>query len=173
MEIRVTPSINFNIKTDGNKLIRAVNSALRRTLRGVRKDIGGKVKERYTIAPGNVTKTVTVKAGNLRGEITSRGRVNPLERFKINPRRRLKRPPASGVFAENIRGQGGYLKHAFIKGGGVFERTGRKRFPIKKIQGPSAPGILKSPPMSNFIMKKIEERIGKNLQHEINAIQFF
>lgn len=166
--LNITPSIHFKINPNNNLLERAIRSGLKRTVNGLKKDIGTKVKQRYTIASGAVTKTIKTRASGLTAELTSRGNVNPLERFKINPKKRLKRQPPGGVFAENVRGQGGYLRHAFIKGKGVYERTTAKRFPIKKFYGPSAPGMMNSLPMSSFILKRVAERLDVNINHELN-----
>ena len=160
---------NFkNVSHD--KLIRAINSALRRTLKGARKDAANKTRERFTIANRAVTKTLKVKVWNLRGEMTSNGKNNPLEKFKLKPKRRLKKPPVSGVFSEPIRGQGHYWRKGFLsRAGKVLTRVGKSRYPIKGLVAHSAPEMLNFPPVSSFLIKKIEERLNINLAHELNA----
>ena len=166
MQIKITATDNF--KTPRGNLERAVKSAIRRTFAGLKRDIGQKIKQRYTLASSNVTRTLQTRISGLSGTLTSTGAKIPVEKFRVKPRRRLKRQPAGGVFAENVRGQGGFIRRAFLqKSGGVYERTGRARFPIKRIKGPSAPSMLSSIPVSSFIEQKIEERLNKNLMHEI------
>lgn len=156
---------------DEGKLRRAIRSAVLRTLRGARKDAGTKIKQRYTIAAGRVTRTIKLRAMGLGGEMTSSGPRNPLPFFVVRPRSRPKRMPAGGVFVMNVRGQGGYLRHAFLqKNGQVYERVGRPRFPIRKLSGPSAPGMLGNPHVAPFIVARMEERLGVNLEHEIGAV---
>ena len=78
--------------------------------------------------------------------------------------------PAGGVFAQNVRGQGGQILHAFLqRSGGVYERVGRSRFPIRQLKGPSAPGMLGNPVVGPFIEAKMATRLGINLEHELSA----
>lgn len=167
-------AINRLKNVDEGKLRRAIRSAVLRTLRGARKDAGTKIKQRYTIAAGRVTRTIKLRAMGLGGEMTSSGSRNKLSNFVLRPRSRPKRMPAGGVFVMNVRGQGGHLRRGFIqKNGEPYERVGRSRFPIRRFTGPSAPGMLSSPPVSSFIVARMEERLGVNLEHEIAALGFF
>jgi len=167
--IRIRSSGAGEIRLGGN-LERGISSAIRRSLTAVKKEIGIKIKHRYTIAAGAVTRTITIKSSGMSGELRSSGGKNPLERFKIKPRRRLKKPPAGGVFAENVRGEGGYIRRGFLqKNGGVYERLSKARFPLKKFSGPSAPGMLSSTPVSTFVIAKLEEKLAKNLQQVLGA----
>lgn len=159
---------------DANKLHRALRSAVMRTLRGARKDAGTKVKQRYTIAASHVTKTIKLYASGLSGEMTSSGSRNKSSLFVLRPKSRPKKMPPGGVFIMNVRGQGGNIRRAFIqKNGEPYERTGRSRFPIRRLSGPSAPGMLSNPHVAPFIVRKMEERLGINIEHEIAALGFF
>jgi len=161
-------------QVDEGKLRRALRSAVMRTLRGARKDAGTKIKQRYTIAAGKVTRTIKLRAMGLSGEMTSSGPRNQLPWFVVRPRSRPKKMPPGGVFVMNVRGQGGFLRHAFLqKNGQVYERVGRPRFPIRRLSGPSAPGMLSSPQVAPFIVRKMEERLGINIEHEVAALGFF
>lgn len=160
---------NFN----ESKLRRALQSAVMRTLRGAKKDAGTKVKARYTIAAAKVTRTIKLKASGLSGSMTSTGGRNPLPNFVLRPKSRPRKMPPGGVYVQNVRGQGGQLVHAFIqKNGQPYERTGASRFPIKRLTGPSAPGMLGNPHVAPFIVRKMEERIGINIEHEVAALGF-
>lgn len=151
-------------------LDRAVRSAVRRTLRGAKKDAGSKVKQRYTINAGEVIRTIRLSQSGFSGSMTSSGPRNQLKKFNIRPRSRPRKMPPGGVFAQNVRGQGGMIHRAFLqRSGGVYERVGQPRFPIRQLKGPSAPGMLSSPPVSSFIVANMERRLGINLEHELSA----
>lgn len=159
---------------DEGKLRRALRSAVMRTLRGAKKDAGTKVKQRYTIAASKITRTIKLKASGLSGSMTSSGPRNKLSEFILRPKSRPRKMPPGGVYVQNVRGQGGQIRRAFIqKNGQPYERTGASRFPIKRLTGPSAPGMLGNPHVAPFIVRKMEERIGVNIEHEVAALGFF
>ncbi|MBR1645171.1 MAG: hypothetical protein IJ774_05490 [Selenomonadaceae bacterium] len=159
---------------DAGKLQRALRSAVLRTLRGAKKEAGTRVKQRYTANAGLVTRTIQIKAAGLSGSMTSSGGKNPLPKFIVRPRSRPRIMPAGGVFAMNVRGQGGQITHAFLqKSGNVYERTGASRFPIRHLKGPSAPGMLSNPHVAPFIVRKMEQRIGIEIEHAAAALGFF
>lgn len=150
---------------------RAGKSAVQRTLKGGRKDAGTKIKQRYTIPAGAVLSTIKTRLNGLHGEMGSNGSRNPMERFKINPKKRPRIMPPGGVHALIVRGQGGNIRRAFLqKNGGVYERVGRARYPLRRFYSPSAPGMLAVPPVSSFIVNKMEERLEKNLIHGMQAV---
>ena len=151
-------------------LDRAIRSAVRRTLRGAKKDAGSKVKQRYTINAGEVIRTIRLSQSGYSGSMTSSGARNPLRKFNIRPRSRPRKMPPGGVFAQNVRGQGGMIHRAFLqRSGGVYERVGNPRFPIRQLKGPSAPGMLGNPVVGPFIEAKMYQRLGINLEHELSA----
>lgn len=157
-----------------SKLRRALRSAVMRTLRGAKKDAGTKVKQRYTIAASKVISTIKLRAADLSGSMTSTGGRNPLPNFIQRPKSRPRKMPAGGVYVQNVRGQGGNLLHAFIqRNGQPYERVGASRFPIKRLTGPSAPGMLGNPHVAPFIVQRMEHRIGVDIEHAIASLGFF
>lgn len=149
-------------------LDRAIRSAVRRTLRGGKKDAGTKVKQRYTIKAGEVIRTIKLRQSGFSGSMTSSGSRNPLKKFMIRPRSRPRKMPPGGVFAMNVIGQGGQIRRAFLmRSGNVFERVGRSRYPIKHITGPAAPQMLGNPVVGPWIEAKMYQRLGINLDHEL------
>ena len=91
-----------------------------------------------------------------------------------------KRRPAKGkyLYSQVVKGEGGTIAHAFLakmKSGhvGVFQREGHgansASLPIEKLSGPSVPQMLGSPTVSEFIQKRMEERLAVNVEHEVNA----
>ena len=121
-----------------------------------------------------------MKVENMTGILSSKGPVNDLSYFKTNPKTVPKRRPPEGkyLYSQVVKGQGGTIAHAFLakmKSGhvGVFQRAGHgasnASLPISKLSGPSTPQMLGSPSVTEFIAKKMLERMDKNLEHEIDA----
>lgn len=160
---------------------KAVSTALRKSLRNAKKEAVKKVRERYTIRKaGYVSRTIKMKVENMTGILSSKGPVNDLSYFKTNPKIVPKRRPPKGkyLYSQVVKGQGGTIAHAFLarmKSGhvGVFQRAGHgasnASLPISKLAGPSTPQMLGSPSVTEFIAKKMLERMDKNLEHEIDA----
>lgn len=160
---------------------KAVSTALRKSLRNAKKEAVKKVRERYTIRKaGYVSRTIKMKVENMTGILSSKGPVNDLSYFKTNPKTVPKRRPPKGkyLYSQVVKGQGGTIAHAFLarmKSGhvGVFQRAGHgasnASLPISKLYGPSTPQMLGSPSVTEFIAKKMLERMDKNLEHEIDA----
>ena len=160
---------------------KAVSTALRKSLRNAKKEAVKKVRERYTIRKaGYVSRTIKMKVENMTGILSSKGPVNDLSYFKTNPKTVSKRRPPKGkyLYSQVVKGQGGTIAHAFLakmKSGhvGVFQRAGHgasnASLPISKLSGPSIPQMLGSPSVTEFIAKKMLERMDKNLEHEIDA----
>ena len=160
---------------------KAVSTALRKSLRNAKKEAVMKVRERYTIRKaGYVSRTIKMKVENMTGILSSKGPVNDLSYFKTNPKTVPKRRPPKGkyLYSQVVKGQGGTIAHAFLakmKSGhvGVFQRAGHgasnASLPISKLAGPSTPQMLGSPSVTEFIAKKMLERMDKNLEHEIDA----
>ena len=160
---------------------KAVSTALRKSLRNAKKEAVKKVRERYTIRKaGYVSRTIKMKVENMTGILSSKGPVNDLSYFKTNPKTVPKRRPPKGkyLYSQVVKGQGGTIAHAFLarmKSGhvGVFQRAGHgasnASLPISKLAGPSTPQMLGSPSVTEFVAKKMLERMDKNLEHEIDA----
>lgn len=160
---------------------KAVSTALRKSLRNAKKEAVKKVRERYTIRKaGYVSRTIKMKVENMTGILSSKGPVNDLSYFKTNPKTVPKRRPPKGkyLYSQVVKGQGGTIAHAFLarmKSGhvGVFQRAGHgasnASLPISKLSGPSTPQMLGSPSVTEFVAKKMLERMDKNLEHEIDA----
>lgn len=161
---------------------KAAKTAVRKTVRGARKDAVAKVKERYTIKPTYITRTLgfSFSVGGLTGAFKSSGRVNDLAYFKHNPESVPRRRPPKGkyLYSQVVKGEGGTIAHAFLakmRSGhvGVFQREGHgasnASLPIEKMAGPSTPQMLGSPTVAEFIQQRMEEQLERNIGHEINA----
>lgn len=171
MRIEIRASSNFNPRFSHGGVKAKVTQGLRKTIRELKGDVGRKLRERYTIAAGKVTRQITVRAWGTYAEMRAPSKRFDLKEFRHRPRRRLKRQPPAGIFAEVVRGQGGYLKQAWTKyAGGIFERITKKRSPFKKLKGPSPAGMLSSMPMSSFIEQRLQRRIEKNFKGLLEAV---
>lgn len=176
IEIRIEMPPNFEytmmrLAQIPGAMEKAATRAIRRTLRGGRQDAARKIAQRYTIATGAVTKTIKLKVGSLQGEMSSRGTRHPLRKFHIRPKKRPRRMPPGGVFAQNVRGQGDYIRRAFLgPNSGVLERVGAARYPLRLLTGPASPQMLGSPAVGPYIENKMYQRMQINLDHEANAI---
>lgn len=156
---------------------KAANTAIRKSIRGAKKDATQKAKERYTIKPTYITRTMKVSFTGGGAMLTSRGRVNDLAYFKHKPTAVPKRRPPKGqyLYSQVVKGQGGTIAHAFLakmKSGhvGVMRRTaGNSSLPIAKLSGPSTPQMLESPSVREFVETKAQERLSKELDREVNA----
>lgn len=153
------------------KLNKAASNALRRTLKSGKQAARQKIASRYTIATGSVIETLKIRVDGLKGEMKSRGARNPMEKFQHNPRVRINPGLPGGIFASVVKGQGGNIRRAFIqRKGGIWERVGKARFPIRRFKSPAAPQMLGVTPVAEYIKRKMEERYGKNLDHAISAM---
>ena len=156
---------------------KAANTAIRKSIRGAKKDATQKAKERYTIKPTYITRTMKFSFQGGGAMLTSRGRVNDLAYFKHKPTSPPKRRPPKGsyLYGMVVKGQGGTIAHAFLakmKSGhvGVMRRTaGNSSLPIAKLSGPSTPQMLESPSVREFVEDKAQERLSKELNREVNA----
>lgn len=176
IEIRIEPPPNLQdlinrVARIPGGLERACTRAVRRTLRGGKQDAARKIAQRYTIRAGVVTKTLKISQSGLSGAMTSSGRVNPLRLFRLRPRSRPKRMPKGGVYVQNVKGQGGYIRKGFLtSSGNVVSRAGSSRYPLRGHAGPSSPGMLGNPHVGPFIESKMFQRLQINLDHELSAV---
>lgn len=167
-------NINFTAESSGQlpqgNLIKAVSKALRATMKAAKKDAADAIKARY-IKPSIGTKALKYSVRGLTAELKSAGARNPLEKFKISPKKRKNPAPKSGVFAQVLKNGGGYIQKGFIQSnGGVYERTTAKRFPLRRFKSVSAPGMLKPTPIISKILSQLEKNMSTNLQKEIGAM---
>lgn len=176
IEIRIEPPPDLQAKLQRIAMIpgaleKAAKNAVKRTLRGGKQDASRKIAQRYTIRAGVVVRTIKIKQGGLNGEMSSRGGINPLKLFRIKPKSRPSKMPAGGVFVQNVKGQGGYIRRGFLTHkGNVVERAGISRYPLRGLGGPSSPGMLSSPAVGPYIEDKMFQRLQINLDHEASAI---
>lgn len=152
-------------------------TAVRKAMKGVKREAIQKVTERYTIQKSRVGKTMRVTYQGAGAVFSSRGPVNDLSYFKHNPRSVPKRRPPVGkyLYSQVVNGQGGTIAHAFLakmRSGhvGVMRRTaGNASLPIEKLAGPSTPQMLGSPSIAEYMENRLAERLGAALEAETDA----
>ena len=148
---------------------KAIRKALRESLKQLKKDAAAKMRQRYT-APAIGTKPLKLRVAGLRGVLSTFGPRTPLNRFKTQPKGRLKPPPASGIFVSVVRGQGDYLRSAFYAKKVIFQREGKTRLPIEKLFTVSPPGMLSNRPVYSGVIRQLEANFQKNLTREIGDL---
>ena len=166
---QVTQSPQF--KPNATPLARAISNALKKSLKDAKQAAAEKIRSRYTIPATRVTRSIRISAQGLSGQMKSQdNKLINLARFLHRPKSRINPQPV--VYSEVRRGAGEFLKRAWLKykPGAIFERTGRKRFPIKRLAGPSPVQLLNSVHVSPFILQKLENSANSNLQKELPPI---
>lgn len=156
---------------------KATRTAMRKSINGAKVDAKNKVKERYTIKPKYITRTLKARVEGMRAILSSRGPVNDLAYFAHRPKSVPKRRPGVGKYTwvQVVKGQGGTIAHAFLarmKSGhvGIMRRTnGNASLPIEKLNAPSTPQMLGHPSIVKFMEERIQERFSNNMEHEVNA----
>ena len=146
---------NFNL----SRLQTRLRSAVRNTLRAGKQELQTRVKARYTAKdPMSLGKTKTT-ASSLNGSLKVGGGRNQLRKFIIRPTSRPRRMPPGGVFANVVRGQGGMIRRGFLqRSGGVYERVGASRFPIRQLKTVSLPGMATR--VGDHVEAKMAQRLG-------------
>lgn len=152
--------------------------AINRGLSKIKTESRKQVRTIYSVnnkALNSATKTTVGKAstGNPAGFISFSGVKIPLYKFSVTPKK-----PGTGkqVRASLKRGGSGTLfEDAFIaemRNGhtGVFERTGRKRFPVEEKMGLSAAQMIGNADIMDKLEKDVQELINERALHEMNAI---
>jgi hypothetical protein len=159
------------------KVPRVASRAINRAATTARTEAARKVRQEYVVKHGDVIKTIKIKkasAGELFAEVTSKGPLLPLIRFKVNPRKPSPRRKAP-LRASVKRGGGGPIKRAFtaqMASGhtGVYQRVGDKRFPIRQLHGPAVPQMIDNKEVGEWVEEKASERLEERLDHEINRV---
>ncbi|MET3831022.1 hypothetical protein ABIC86_002488 [Paenibacillus sp. DS2363] len=154
----------------------AVLSSMNRATQRAKTETGRKVRERYVIKQSEVVQTISVRkaaAGNFRAVLTSKGNSIPLINFNVAPKKKLKKQKP--VKAAVLRGGNKKnIRNGFLaKVGshiGVFERAGRKRFPIKELRGPAVPVMVGNKEVTDHVEAVYADEMEKRLPHELDRL---
>ncbi|MBU2701683.1 hypothetical protein Ga0466249_002802 [Sporomusaceae bacterium BoRhaA] len=152
-------------------LPKAQASAINRSLTTARTEIVRSVRKEYVIKAEDVRNTIKVtnaSAASPIGSIKSMGGPIPLVKFdtsKENPVRvRVKKSGAKKP-----------IKHAFLQAmgngyRGIFIRSGKARYPLKQLYGPSVPQMVGNETVMKSVEEKAIQTLDKRMDHEINRI---
>jgi hypothetical protein len=157
---------------------RVLNNALNRGLTTVRSESTKQITNVYDIKSASVKSESNIKMrkstpDSLIGQISFSGFKIPLYKFGVTPKN-----PGTGkpVKARQMKSSSMTLfANAFIaqmRSGhiGIFERTGRGRFPIHEIMGSSVAQMAGNSVVYDEVEKAAQETIDKRVEHEIGRI---
>lgn len=158
---------------------RVFASAMNRGISRVKTQAIKQVKTVYAVNGAALTKATRINitkasTGNLAGFVSFSGVKIPLYKFKVTPTK-----PGTGKqvrAAVKKGGSGTPFEDAFIvemkTNGhtGVFERTGRKRFPIEEKMGLSAAQMVGNEDIIDGLEKEAQELVNERIIHEMNRI---
>ena len=157
---------------------RVFASAMNRGISRVKTQAIKQVKTVYAVNGAALTKATRINitkasTGNLAGFVSFSGVKIPLYKFKVTPTK-----PGTGKqvrAAVKKGGSGTPFEDAFVaemkSNGhtGVFERTGRKRFPIEEKMGLSAQ-MVGNEDIIDGLEKEAQELVNERIIHEMNRI---
>lgn len=156
---------------------KAASRAINRAVEASRAAAVTKIREDYYVAAGTVRDTMTIRRAsptNLFAMVRSSGKRMSLMAFRVRPAEPLK--GGRRAIVKVAVKKTGYkpLRHAFVvrlkNSVGVFERTTKKRFPIKKLMGPAVPQMLGTDKVSSYVENKAQETLTKRFEHEVDRM---
>ncbi len=160
---------------NGSGAIKAVAAAMKRASDSGKTMAGRYASETYNISKGMFMSKCRITANVSGGsdgvgtiEVLFAGAVIPLIEFGGTSG-----GPRGGVRVGPKRG-GGNLRSAFINAvygtNGVWERVGRKRFPVEQKYGPSTGHMMQDEGVSEKLTNKMMEVFDSRIEHEISRI---
>jgi acyl-CoA hydrolase len=174
-QIKKAKSMLRHLPGQANKVLaRSIN----RAMENARANTVKAVRSQYTVAAGEVRKTLRVRranAKNLTAMVTSAGKPLPLISFKTNPKtvNGRRRTP---IRVAQRHGSPSTFDRAFIaraRSGGelnVYERVGKKRLPMRIMWGPSVPQMVENDWVIEDIAQSARDTMNVRLDHEINRV---
>lgn len=164
-------------------LSRAINRAAQKAKTETKREAAAK----YFVSQGEVMKTLTISKASpakLSAELRSKGSQIALSKFKVSPKRSVRRTSRGGyspsVYKVAVKKEGG-LKTlhadpksfiATMKSGhvGVMRRDGSERLPITQLFGPAVPSMVKNEEIISQIRERALETLEKRIDAEVNNI---
>jgi Prophage minor tail protein Z (GPZ). len=161
-----------------NALPTAASRAINRALGSARAEAVRAVRAEYTVAAGDVRKTMVITTARptlLLGSIRATGGPIALSKFDVSPSR--PNPKARNPVTVRVKKSSGrkVVKKAFLaemSSGhiGVFKRAGKARLPIEQSFGPSVPQMLGAENVTQKVEAKAQATLDKRMDHEISRI---
>jgi len=160
---------------NGSGAFQAIGAAMKRAAKAGEHDAARYAAETYNISQGmfrshcKISFKMTGGSGGVSSiELLFAGAVIPLIEFGGTTG-----GPQGGVSASPKMG-GGSLRSAFINAVygtyGVWERVGRKRFPVEQKYGPSTGHMMQDNEVSEKVTNRIMEVFDSRIEHEISRI---
>lgn len=153
---------------------KAVYNASVRAMNKGKTEAGRFAAAEYTIGKGTFMSNVKEKTkvtsgvGGIAGvAVTYSGRLLPLITFSTRYSRN------GGVQTTVKRGGGGSIRRAFITSFsklGVYERTGKDRFPIEQKYGPSTGHMMQNETVIESMEEAIVDTFNSRIEHEITRL---
>lgn len=139
-----------------------ITQAIRQALRETKSESQRLVNARYVRRITPLGK-ISARASGMSGSLKISGSRNLIKKFKLSPSTRPPHRPPGGLHVQVVKGQGGWLPHAFVNRNGiVFEREGRARLPIQHLNTVSTPGGYLV--FSDKILNRMERRLKRRLE---------
>ncbi len=157
---------------------KAINSALNRTIEGVRTDITKQVTATYDIKAKPVRASMKITKSTLstlQASAAGVGSPIPLINFHVTPNKPGQQNPGTILRASVKKSGGKPIPGAFVttmKSGhtGVYMRKGKERLPVDEAFGPSVPQMMNEVKIRQEVMDGASERFSKRLDHEIDRL---
>lgn len=156
---------------------KAASRAINRATEASRTAAITKIREGYHVSAGTVRDTIRIRRArptSLYAMVRSSGKRMSLTAFSVRPSDPQKKGKKAIVKVAVKKTGYKPLRKAFIanmKGNvGIYERTTKKRFPIKKLMGPAIPQMLGTETVSRHIEEKAQETLSKRFEHEIDRL---
>ena len=168
MNIQIQPNSLMNLKQITQQLRPAALRALNKTARMVEVQANRQIRGRYNLKRSEVDAAISSKAASiskLTAMISAKGKPLKLYNFGRNQTKK-------GVPVIIIKGQRKIIAHAFyaiMKTGhaGVFQRTSRKRLPIKELTTISIAQMFGTKVNREKLINFFYEKLPEVLRHEI------
>lgn len=160
---------------NGSGAFHAIGAAMNRAAKAGKTEAARYASETYNITQGSfrsrchISFTMSGGSGGVSSiSVLFAGAVIPLIEFQGT-----KGGPQGGVSVSPKRG-GGALRTAFINAvygtHGVWERVGRKRFPLEQMYGPSTGHMMQDDGVSEKLTNRMIEVFDSRIEHEISRI---
>lgn len=160
---------------NGSGAFQAIGAAMNRAAQSGKTQAARYASETYNISQGSFRSRCRISfkmsgggGGVASIEVLFAGAVIPLIEFHGTSG-----GPQGGVHVSPKRG-GGSLRTAFINAvygtHGVWERVGRKRFPVEQMYGPSTGHMMQDEGVSDKLVNHMMEVFDSRIEHEISRI---
>lgn len=167
------------IEAAPNKARNAIRMSINRIATRMRTELAREAAHDYFVKIGDVKSSIKLtkaKNANLTAFISSAGRPIPLIKFRVTPIKVQYKGRRNRKIKVRVRrdSSGARMDRAFVAFMGstmnVFERKGKKRFPVKKLYGPAVPQMLRSEDVMDKVTKKAQDDLNSEITRQLNRL---